>query len=249
MIPDIWKGKPLYAQDIKNLIDEVKTNRVTDINGGRLIRGINGTTIIIDKQQTGGGGVGDTTYHPFQVLRAPAEDNDDGKPYFYIYEESYLIRDASEREYIQITPINTAYERFALPEDLPAAIAVTLEFNEQMTVTSAYLEQSKIEDYFNDYPNPVVRDTEAEGFNYLRQTKMHIFLAEIVGTGDKRDGIVVDDEGVKKKIVQLVDTDLLFTWSVFDGLAAQIAVPWKRCSRAAGNAPWVPTPYPQNNQG
>jgi hypothetical protein len=242
MIPDIWKGKPLYAQDIKNLIDEVKTNRITDINGGRLVRGINGTTIIIDKQQTGGGGGGDTAYHPFQVLRAPAEEDDDGKPYFYIYEESYLIRDPSEAEFIEITPINTEYQRFTLPDELPAAIAITLEFDEEMTITAAYLEQSKIEDYFIGYPNPVERDTEATGFNYMRQTKMHVFLAEVVGTGDKRDGIVVDDKGTDKKIVQLVNTDLLFTWSVFDGMAAQIAVPWKRCCRAFGNAPFVPTP-------
>jgi hypothetical protein len=245
-IPRFMPGQALSAVHLNQLADAIRTGRITSFVGGRVQITTGGTMLIADPPPSSGGGTATPDYS-FRVFQAPAEEGDT-RPFFYVYGESYLLKDAAEREYIEITGVNTDYDRFNLPAEMPAAIAITLEFDNEMKITAAYRQEGKIADVFETYPCPVERDSEATGVDYLRQTKMHIFIAEVIDPtaegADARDGTTVDDDGVQKKIIQLVDTDMLFTWSVVDGLAARIAVPWKKACRAVGSTPFVPVTPP-----
>ncbi|MEY4400132.1 MAG: hypothetical protein RLZZ539_1461, partial [Pseudomonadota bacterium] len=174
-------------------------------------------------------------------------------PLFKINPESYIFKNQGSVEVVQIDPLSdpAKNQKFNLPEP-PGAIYISITFDEKMTITEARLETDPISDWPEKagvYPWPIERDTEATGADYLRQKKLHIVIAEVSTDDDTRDGTTVDDDGMKKRIIQLVKEHLILDWQIVDGIAAKVAVPWQGLSQlAAGKPPPNPNPpeTPQN---
>jgi hypothetical protein len=99
MIPNIYQGKPIYANDIANLIAEVKSNRITSVAGGSFTRGIHGTCLKLTGSGGGGGGSGniaDLIRHPYRVSykigeKNPNKPNDAAPVFLYVEPISYLF--------------------------------------------------------------------------------------------------------------------------------------------------------------
>lgn len=245
MIPDFYKGKQIFASDFTALANEVKSNRITAVIGGTFQRGIHGTTIIVPHQYYSSSNANAYSYKkPWQLIAVPL---DKGKkiPKFKVFDQSFLLTDANEdAQYIYgVTEGNST--EFELPP-IPGLIILKIEFDEYMNILGAWLEYAELtEEFWPSYPDPVERDLEATGANYLRQKYLRIALHEIAATTDPRDGPIYsipqggDQDPLQVKVIQLVYTDLLLEWQILDGLAAKLAVPWKYATRLT-----IPPPIP-----
>jgi hypothetical protein len=232
-LPAFKKGMALLASDLNRLAAQVRASRITSVLGGRVDVTPGGTSITVFPQPGSTGASGATTAAPFTVLEAPSEPGWT-EPKFYIQSESFLMKDENESVQL-ITPINTAYTPFTLPT-LPGAIFIKVEFDENMAILGAWLETGTLSTaLWPNYPKPVERDTTGVGFNYLRQKYLRICIAEVVPENDKREGptytIGTGPSAQVRKVVQLVNTDLLLEWKILDGLAAKLATPYKRACR------------------
>lgn len=234
MFPSIYSGKEILAKDLQDLIAEIKSARITSVIGGSYIRGVNGTCIKISPTSGGGGGGSAISTLPFAVLPYTPETPPtppDPRPVFEINPVSYIWQSPATITRVIVSPFNTPgqYPGFYLP-DPPAAIVVTVTFDESMAVYTAILEQIKLDEWPENaggYPWPIERDFAATGANYGRQKKLYIVLAEVSTPEDGRDGTVYTDQGKEKKVIQLVKSHLLLDWQILDGLAAKIAIPWQ----------------------
>jgi hypothetical protein len=163
--------------------------------------------------------------YPFKVQYLRTEND---RPIFQTYEESYLIKDQTDTELVSISPINVegASAEYFLPA-VPGVICVTVQFDEDMEITDAFQETLGISAWPN-YPNPIERDVEATGVNYLRQKYLRIPIAEVAPESDKRPGDVYTDNGNPKKLVQIASTNFVLSWQVLEGMAALLAMPFPR---------------------
>lgn len=76
MIPYAERGKPVQPSAFNRLVDFVRSNLLTSVVGGRLIRTLGGTSIVIDQDTAAGGGGGAAALCPFKVTDATdAEGN------------------------------------------------------------------------------------------------------------------------------------------------------------------------------
>ncbi len=223
-LPAFKKGMALMASDLNRLTNQVRASRVTQVIGGTVSVAPGGTTITVSP--TAGKAGGAAAYAtPFEVLLAPQEEEWTA-PRFTVG-EGYLLKDPNEDAQL-ITGFTPAFE---LPP-VPGAILLKVEFGEDMDILAAWIEDGEIsETFWSNYPDAIERDATGTGTNYLRQKYLRVCLAEVVAATDDREGPVytINDEQVK--VIQNVDTDLMLQWQVVDGMAAVVAVPWKRATR------------------
>ena len=223
-IPRFMPGQALSAVHLNQLSDAIRTSRVTSFVGGRVQMTTGGTMLIADPSPSGGGGVA-TAVYPFQISQI---DTSGGRPVLATNSESYLIKDQTDKDFVSISPINVegAYAGYFLP-DVPGVICVTVEFDTNMEITNAFQESIGIAAW-PDYPNPIERDTEATGADYLRQKKLRIAIAEVAFDTDKREGTVYNDNGTSKKLIPITTSNLMLEWQVLQGMAALLAIPFPK---------------------
>lgn len=244
-LPAFKKGMALLASDLNRLAAQVRASRVTSVIGGKLDVSPGGTSITIAPQAgTGGGGVAASYTKPWELIGVPLADGET-IPKFKVFDQSFLLTDANEdAQYIYgVTEGNST--EFELPP-IPGLIILKIEFDEYMNILGAWLEYAELtEGFWPSYPDPVERDIEATGANYLRQKYLRIALHEVASTTDPREGPIYsipqggDQDPLQVKVIQLVSTDLLLEWQILDGLAAKLAVPWKYATRLT-----IPPPIP-----
>jgi hypothetical protein len=128
---------------------------------------------------------------------------------------------------------------FELPP-IPGAILLKVEFGTDMAILGAWLEYGGIDNtIWPQYPDPIERDVLATGPDYLREKYLRVMLAEVVDpVTDEREGPIYEVQANdRRKVIQNVNTDLVLQWTVLDGIAAKLAAPWKRSSRATRTNP------------
>jgi hypothetical protein len=76
MIPYAERGKPVAPSAFNRLVDFVRSNLLTSVVGGRLIRTLGGTSIVIDQDVAAGGGGGTPEpYCAYKITDASAGGN------------------------------------------------------------------------------------------------------------------------------------------------------------------------------
>lgn len=226
-IPRFNPGQGLTAADLNKLGDAIRANRITGFVGGRVEINASGTSLIANQSGSSGGGEVTLPTTPFQILQAPPQTGDQpGRVYVYVDGQSFLMANQNEHDFVSINNISTGYHRFLLPP-LYDVFVVLVEFYQTMDIKSATFYPENLAN-IPLYPAPIQRDDTAEGVYYLRQKFLWIPIAEVVDTTDPREGTVYTDDGIQKKVVQLVSTDLMMTWEIVDGMAGIIARPWNR---------------------
>lgn len=214
MIPDVYKGKPLYASDIKDLCAEVKSNRITTVVGGRFQRGIHGTTIIIPDTNTTTQETAPATVEEFPFRLFAGESS------VYINTNSFLFRDASG-DTVTITNLNTFY----CDPTVGQQIVLDVSIDTFGLPDSAELKCGTWQSVWPTYSNPVVRNSTTK-----IQTKLIVPIGECSSIDDPRFGF---QWGESVKVIQMTNTDLCCFLTQIRGLAAIVAMPWYRKNQVA----------------
>ena len=229
----------LLASDLNKLSNEIRASRITSVVGGSFTVTSGGTSLTV-----GNGGARVSYYStPFEVIPAAptAQDGPTTKRKFQINPNSYLMEDENEEPvYIYgISDYPSNNVPFELPP-IPGAILLKVEFGTDMAILGAWLEYGGIDNtIWPQYPDPIERDVLATGPDYLREKYLRVMLAEVVDpVTDEREGPIYEVQANdRRKVIQNVNTDLVLQWTVLDGIAAKLAAPWKRSSRATRTNP------------
>ena len=238
-LPFFQKRMALMASDLNKLANEIRASRITSVVGGSVTVTSGGTTLNV-----GPGASRASDYAtPFEIIPAEptTQDGPTTKRKFQVNPNSYLMQDENEEPvYIYgVSDYPSNNVPFELPP-VPGAILLKVEFGTDMEILGAWLEYGEIDNtLWPSYPDPIERDVLATGSNYLREQYLRVMLAEVVDpVTDEREGPVYEvDTNDRRKVIQNVSTDLVLQWTVLDGIAAKLAVPWKRASRATRTNP------------
>jgi len=241
-LPFFQKRMALLASDLNKLSNEIRASRITSVVGGSVSVTSGGTMLTV-----GGGNARVAQYAtPFEIIPAEptTQDGPGTKRKFQVNPNSYLMEDENEEPvYIYgVSDYPANNEPFELPP-IPGAIMLKVEFGTDMEILGAWLEYGEIDNtLWPQYPDPIERDILSTGADYLREKYLRVMLAEVVDpVTDEREGPIYEVESNdRRKVIQNVNTDLVLQWTVLDGLAAKLAVPWKRSSRATRTNPTPP---------
>jgi len=221
-IPDFKAGMRLMASQLNRLADQVRASRVISFVGGTVNQGPGGVSLVANPFPSRGAGGTLTSNFPFKILGAPPAEQQTA-PRLQVYSESRILEDARG----DLGTFDAgSFEPFDFPE-LQSVIYIEVEFDVDMKAVHFKIGDTiSTSGYWASYPDPVERDDTATGVNYKRQKYLYVALAEVVLESDDREGAVYDVDGEKRKVVQLVKTDLCMVWTVLGGMSARIAMPW-----------------------
>jgi hypothetical protein len=236
MIPRFFAGQPVRASDLNALADEVRKNEITKFNGGTFQRNTGGTSLSVNSVSAGGGG-GDTSSHPFQIVDGyPGEQ---GGIVVRVRGNSWLTNIESG-EKITITGLGAA---LGSPQDnandqgqfpLPAIgdfiwLTVQLEGAEVLT---AFIEYGTVgvQNSWENFPKPVeigqTTPIRMASFTRIAIAQIHAADQEQVS-----GNVYTTETGEVRVVRQLVTTHLGLQYAVVESTVAPIIVPYAAAAK------------------